>query len=97
MAFDSDLPEFFDNSEFAEVIYHEGTSIDAMFFDVREDIDGVLINHTYFTAPATAVSSMIKGDTIERGTTEYKIKSITDHNSDRSIKVIELEKIRQPA
>lgn len=96
MAFDDDVSEFYDNSEFAETVTHEGNSIDVMFFDVREDVEGVFINHTYCTAPSSMVATMIKGDTIERGLIEYKVKSITDHSNDKAIKVIELEHIRQP-
>lgn len=97
MAFDDELSEFYNTGEFAESITHERSSIDVMFFDVREDVDGVYINHTYFTAPASTVTAMIKGDLITRGTVEYRIKSITDHNSDKTVKIIELEHIRDTA
>ena len=97
MAFSTDLSEFYSAEEFAEVITHEGASISAMFFDVREDIDSVYINHTYFTAPAENVASIIKGDLILRGSIEYRVKSVTDHNSDKTIKVVELEHVRDKA
>lgn len=90
--FDDDLAEFY--GEFAETIIHKGNSFDVMFFDTREDIGGVYINHVYCTCPANDSSGMISGDTVYRGTIEYIIKSITDHSADKAIKIIELEFIR---
>ena len=94
MSFDSDLPEFFDTSEFGETITHHGNSINVMFFDVRDEIDRLYINHTYFTVASTDAAAMTRADLIDRGTIQYRIKSISDHNSDRSMKVVELEFIQ---
>jgi hypothetical protein len=94
MAFESDLTEFFDPSEFGETITHHGSTINAMFFDVREEVEGMYINHTYCTMATTDAANFTRRDLIERGTIQYRIKSISDHNSDRSIKVVELEFIQ---
>lgn len=95
MAFESDLGEFYVNGEFAETITHKGVTITVMFFDVREEFEGVYINHVYFTVPTANLNGMVRGDVIKRGTNEYYIKSITDHSSDRAIKVVELDFIRE--
>lgn len=95
MAFESDLNEFYVSGEFATTVTHKGSTLTVMFFDVREEFEGVYINHVYFTIPAANINGMIRGDTILRGTTEYMVKSITDHNSDKSIKVVELDFIRE--
>lgn len=94
MAFNDDLNEFYVSGEFAETVTHKGVSLDVMFFDVREEFEGVYVNHVYFTIPAPNINNMERGDTINRGTIEYMVKSISDHNSDKTIKVIELDFIR---
>jgi len=91
MAFEEDLAEFYDAEEFAEAITHNGNSIDVIFSEDRQEIDGIYINNTFFTAPASSVSSMIKGDAIIRGPKKYRIKNISDHSIDTKIKLIELE------
>jgi hypothetical protein len=95
MAFESDLSEFFDPSEFGENITHQGNTIAVMFFDVREEVENIYINHTYMTMPKSSLGAIQRGDTITRGNIEYRVKSITDHNSDKTIKVVELDYIRE--
>ena len=94
MAFESDLSEFFDPSEFGENITHRGNTIAVMFFDVREEQENIYVNHTYMTLPKANLGGMIRGDAVTRDTVEYRVKSISDHNSDKSIKVVELDFIR---
>lgn len=95
MAFDSDINEFFVNGEFAETVTHKGVTLTVMAFDVREEFEGVYINHVYFTIPAANLNGMIRGDKILRDNYEYMVKSITDHNSDKTIKIVELDFIRE--
>jgi len=94
MAFESDILEFYSNEEFSETITHKGVEISVMFFDVREESERVYINHVYFTIPRSRLNGMVRGDEITRGTATYKVKSITDHSSDKVIKVVELDLIR---
>lgn len=95
MAFSEDMAEFYDTEEFAETISHEGVDVSAMFFEVRQDIEGTKINQTYCTLPASSASGMVKGDTILRGNKEYVLRSDpTDHSTDNAVKVLDLEFIR---
>ncbi len=92
MAFEEDINEFY--GEFSDTVKHDGVSYSVMFFNIKEDVDGVYMNHVYFTIPTSETSSMRRGDSVHKGSIEYKIKSITDHNSDKTIKIIELEFVR---